>query len=150
MANDSIIPTSELLKMIFKTKTLNKVFSTNEKNFSLPSFSEYINKLCNDSGKVAEHIIVRANIERTYGHKIFAGTRNPSRDVVIQLAFGFGLDVDETQELLKVARKSQLYPRVKRDIVIIYCLHNNYSIEQTQMYLNDLNLPILGSGNKNE
>ena len=150
MAKEAIVSTSELLKMIFKTKTLNKVFDTSEKNFDLPSFNEFITKLCIDKNEIPEHIIIRSGIERTYGHKIFAGTRNPSRDSVIQLAFGFGLNVDETQELLKIARKSALYPRVKRDIVIIYCLHNGFSIEETQMYLNDLNLPILGKGNKND
>ena len=144
------VSTSELLKMVFKTKTLNKVFDTSEKNFDLPSFNEYITKLCIDKNEVAEHIIVRSGIERTYGHKIFAGTRNPSRDTVIQLAFGFRLNFDETQQLLKIARMSALYPRVKRDIVLIYCLHNGLSIEQTQMYLNDLNLPILGKGYKND
>lgn len=149
MAKEAMVSTSELFKMIFKTKTLNKVFDTSEKNFDLPLFNEYITKLCIDKNEIAEHIITRSGIERTYGHKIFTGTRNPSRDTIIQLAFGFGLNVDETQELLKIARKSALYPRVKRDIVIIYCLHNNFSIEEAQMYLNDLNLPILGKGNKN-
>lgn len=146
MKNDKEVSTDELLELVFKTKTLNKVFETGEKNFNLPSFSEYVSKLALDKGEVVEHIIKRSNIERTYGHKIFSGTRKPSRDTVIQLAFGFKLSVNETQELLRVARKSALYPRVKRDIVIIYCLYNNYSFEKAQMYLNELDLPIIGKG----
>ena len=45
---------------------------------------------------------------RNYAYQLFNGTRKPSRDKVIQLAFGFGLSVDDTQELLKVARQAPL------------------------------------------
>ena len=46
--------------------------------------------------------------------------------------------------MLKVARKSVLYPRIKRDTVIIYCLHNRVSLLDTEIILENLGLPILG------
>ena len=46
--------------------------------------------------------------------------------------------------MLKIARKSPLYPRIKRDTVIIYCLHNHISLVETEIILEDLTLPILG------
>ena len=58
-------------------------------------------------------VIERSQIERTYGHQLFNGTRRPSRDKVLQLALGLGLSVDETQRLLRAAGKSPLYPRLK-------------------------------------
>ena len=57
-------------------------------------------------------------------------------------------DVAQTQEMLKIARKSVLYPRIKRDTVIIYCLHNHVSLVDTELILEDLNLPILGGRDK--
>ena len=50
----------------------------------------------------------------------------------------------EAQEMLKITRKSLLYPRIKRDTVIIYCLHNHVSLVDTESILADLNLPVLG------
>ena len=50
----------------------------------------------------------------------------------------------QTQEMLKIAQRSMLYPRIKRDTVIIYCLHNHISLENTQIILQDLGLPLLG------
>ena len=63
---------------------------------------------------------------------------------MLQLAFALEADVAQTQELLRVARKSTLYPRIKRDTVIIYCLHNHVSLVDTEIILEELGLPILG------
>ena len=54
----------------------------------------------------------------------------------------------EAQEMLKIARRSPLYPRIKRDTVIIYCLHNHVSLVDTQIILQDLELPLLGGREK--
>lgn len=142
--------TSELFDMLFKVQNLKNFVEENESDFVLPSFSEYITALSNIKNEVPERIIARANLEKAYGHKLFSGARNPSRDTVIQLAFGFEADVDQTQELLKIARKSLLYPRSKRDAAILYCLHSHVSVVEAQIILDDLGLPILGEGNRNE
>ncbi|NMA94224.1 MAG: hypothetical protein GX975_06145 [Clostridiales bacterium] len=149
MENENRLSTQELLELLFKERSLESFLSRDESSFLMPSFSEYISRLCKMRGAVAEHIIMRADIEKSYGHQLFSGKRNPSRDTVIQMAFGFESDVDQAQMLLKVAQKTLLYPRVKRDSAIIYCLHNRISIVDTQIILHDLDLPLLG-GRKNE
>ena len=67
---------------------------------------------------------------------------------MIKLAFAMRADVAQTQEMLKIARKSVLYPRIKRDTVIIYCLHNHISLVDTELILEDLDLPNLGGRDK--
>jgi hypothetical protein len=116
----------------------------NADEIRLQPFSEYITELCGQKGEVPEHIIRRTNIERSFGHQLFKGTKNPSRDTVLQLAFGFEADVNMAQELLKHARMSALYPRVKRDAAILYCLHNRFTIVKTQNVLHEMELPLIG------
>lgn len=140
------IRTSTLLGHLFKTSSLEQFIKKNEGEIYLQSFSEYITELCKKQGEVPERIIKRANIERSFGHQLFKGTRKPSRDTVLQLAFGFNADVDTAQELLKYARMSALYPRVKRDTAIIYCLHNHFTIVETQRVLHEMELPLIGGG----
>lgn len=147
---ESRISTEQLLELLFKEKSLDRFMERSETSFLLPSFHEFITALCARRGEVPEHIIARANLEKSYGHKIFAGVRKPSRDTVLLLAFGFDADVALTQELLTLARKSALYPKVKRDTAIIYCLHNHISLVDTQVILHDLDLPLLGEGSRNE
>jgi hypothetical protein len=63
---------------------------------------------------------------------------------VIQLAFGLDLDLDGAQKLLKIAQKSPLYPKIKRDAAIIYCLQHGKDILDTQAVLHELGLTLLG------
>ena len=137
------ITTGELLDRLFKATQLKDVLE--KKDIPQPPlFHEYLRQLCRDRGEIAERVIKRAGIDRTYGHQLFSGRRNPSRDKVIQLAFGFGLDVEETQQLLKASRHTSLYPKIKRDAAIIYCLARNMEIAEAQNVLADFDLPVLG------
>ncbi|MDD4495703.1 MAG: hypothetical protein PHV32_15425 [Eubacteriales bacterium] len=144
--NTPKISTSRFFHLLFKAPNLDQFINNNAGEMQLPSFSEYITELCKKQGNVAERIIKRANIERSFGHQIFKGARNPSRDTVLQLAFGFEADINMAQELLKHARMSTLYPRIKRDTAIIYCLHHHFTVVETQQVLHDMGLPLLGNG----
>lgn len=136
--------TSTLFKLLFKTSNLDRFMKKNTGEMQLQSFSDYIKGLCRKQGEIPEHIIKKANIERSYGHQLFRGARKPSRDTVLLLAFGFDADVELAQELLRLAGMSALYPRVKRDAAIIYCLHKRLSIIDTQRVLQEMELPLIG------
>lgn len=142
------VDTRTLFNMLFKTSSITQFIQKNANEMQLPTFGEYIVSLCKKQGKVAEHIIKRGDIERSFGHQLFKGRKKPSRDTVIQLAFGFEADLETAQELLKHAGMSALYPRIKRDAVIIYCLHNNFSITETQNILYELKIPLIGGMQK--
>ncbi len=144
MAEEKKISTDELLKLLFKERNLERFLQRNESVYLNTSFSDYISSWCKTHQEVPEHLIRRANLEKSFGHQLFTGKRKPSRDTVIQMAFAMGADVPQTQEMLKIARKSLLYPRIKRDTVVIYCLHNHISLLDAEIILADLNLPILG------
>ena len=144
MAPDKKISTDELLALLFKERNIEQFLQRDESSFLLPSFSEYMTDWCIQHDEVPESVILRANLDKSYGHQLFSGKRNPSRDTVLQLAFAIRADLPQVQEMLKIARKSILYPRVKRDTVIIYCLHNGISLTDTEIILYDLGLPLLG------
>ena len=135
--------TQELWGRLFNSRTVVEYLDKTGEN-QLPQFSEYIRSLCFAKGEKEETVIKRGNIESAYGHRLFKGTRNPSRDTVLQLAFGLELDSDGTQQLLKVARATALHPRVKRDAVIAYCLYNHKSFLEAQELLFENKLPAIG------
>ena len=148
--NNKRIKTSTLFRRLFKSPNLQEFMDINETALEIPSFHIYITELCQSMNYVPAQVIKNSSIEITYGHQIFNGTRNPSRDKVIQLAFGFGLNVDGTQKLLKAAQKSLLYPKIKRDAAILYCINNNIDIIETQGVLESLGLTLLGGDEKHE
>lgn len=136
--------TSALWTNLFQAPSVKTYFENNDEELGLPAFFEYIASLCHERSEVPERIIKRAGIERAFGHQIFRGARNPSRDTVLQLAFGFQADVEQAQLLLRHAGRCALYPRIKRDATICYCLKNGYSITETQQMLEYFKLPMIG------
>ncbi len=141
--------TSTLLSRLFRTSSFERYKEKNAAAMELPAFHEYISELCREKGEVREHVIKRAGLDRVYGHQIFAGRYIPARDKVIQLAFGFGLDGDGAQTLLKLARKPELYPKVERDAAVLYCLHHGKTLMEAQSMLAELGLVPLG-GDRND
>ena len=142
------IPTSDFLRRLFKTSDLEGFLQRHENELDPPLFHIYISGICEANGLIPEQVIKRANIERTYGHQLFNGTRHPSRDKAIQLAFGLGLDVDAAQRLLQAAQFSPLYPKLKRDAAILYCLEHKLDVLELQSLLQALGLTLLGSRKK--
>lgn len=137
------VTTGMLWAKLFKTPSVSQFITENKEELDLPSFSEYITSLCKKRGENPEQVIKRGCIERSFGHRLFRGTRNPSRDTVLQLAFGLELGAEETQQLLKIARMSALHPKVKRDAAIAHCLHNHVGIIKAQQILLELDLPLI-------
>ncbi len=138
------LSTRELWARLFESRSVDSFLKDCEGECGLPRFSEYITGLCSARGEKPEQVIKRANIESSYGHRLFTGGRNPSRDTVLMFAFGLELDCDETQLLLKIARAAPLHPRIKRDAVIAYFLQKRKTVTDVQQALLENSLPLLG------
>lgn len=67
----------------------------------------------------------------------------PSRDKLIAIAFGLGLNCDETNALLKKCRFAQLYSKDARDAVIIFGLTHGKDIDETNNDLEKRNFELL-------
>ena len=138
------VNTNTLMKRLFKSADLETYLEGNESNLHSPDFYTLLKQACEKRNMLPAQAIERSQIERTYGHQLFNGTRRPSRDKVLQLALGLGLSVDETQRLLRAAGKSPLYPRLKRDAVILYALQKKLPILTVQENLTKYGLTLLG------
>lgn len=142
------VRTDTLMRRIFKASALDELLRQNEASLGQESFTECLDALCQGKRMIPEQAIRRAEIDRSYGHQLFNGTRQPSRDKVLQLAFGLRLTVDEAQRLLRAADKSPLYPRLKRDAVVLFALNKSLSILETQNLLSGEGLTPLGGASK--
>ena len=142
--------TKLLLERLFQAPDVNTYLRDNAPLMSIPTFDRFICALCEELCVSRAKVIAKSAIPRNYAYQLFNGIRKPSRDKVLQLAFGFGLDVESTQELLKIARQAPLYPRIPRDIVILRCLYENRSILDAQQALDNMGLMLLGREDRNE
>ena len=98
-------------------------------------FSGYLASLIKDSGQDNAQIIRASNIERTYFYQILNGRKRPGKDKVVALALSVKLDLETTNRLLKLSGNPSLYPKIKRDAILIYCLGHKYDVYETNSYL---------------
>ena len=141
--------TKLLLERLFQAPNVSVYLHDNAPLMAMPPFNQFICALCKELCVSRASVIARSTIPKNYAYQLFSGIRKPSRDKVIQLAFGFGLDVDCTQELLKIARQAPLYPKIPRDIVILRGLYEKRSVLYVQQTLHDMGLTLLGREDRN-
>lgn len=114
--------TGDLRMELMESANLDEFLSENKNSFNCECIPELLNNL------LAEKDISKANLAKLSGtsevylHQIFAGKRKPSRNRLICLCYGLEASFDETQELLKYSGCAQLYPKNRRDAIIIYGL----------------------------
>ena len=83
-----------------------------------------------DRSGISKATLARCSgMSEIYVHQILSGRRSPSRGRLICLCYGLGATLDETQELLKLYGLAQLYPRNRRDAILIYGLTHNVSVQ---------------------
>lgn len=87
-------------------------------------WSEMIKK----SGLTKTEIIDNSDCGYNYFYCIINGRKTPSRDKIIELVSAMKLSVDDCQKLLKLNGKAPLYPRIKRDSIIIYGIENGQTV----------------------
>lgn len=136
--------TTQLLDILKQKKDYSDFLSEEVGEMIFSSMSEYLELLINEKGLKKSDIIRDGNIDRNYAYQIFNGTKlNPSRNKILMIAFGMHLNIEETRKLLKICELSDLYPRSPRDGAILFCLHRNTSLVDTNEMLSDLGLEIL-------
>lgn len=120
--------TEDLLKTLLRTDEYSQFQEL--KDNGIVSLAEHLDALLDQKETSKAEVIYRARLDTVYGYQIFNGTRKPSRDKLLQLAFGFPLTYKETLTLLKIAGVGSLYVLRRRDSIIIFALNKGFSLEQ--------------------
>lgn len=122
--------TDDLQQELMAAPDFDQFIEDNQSNFTQKNMAMSLNQLFLKKDITKSALAKRSNISEVYLHQVFAGTRNLSRNRLLCLCFGLSATLDETQELLKQCGFAQLYPRHKRDAVIIYGLSNSMDLNQ--------------------
>jgi len=126
---------TELLKSELKhAATLQAFMEENADSLKEKTASDYLLEMLIKYNTEKSEVLARANISGTYAYQIFDGRKTAGREKLIQLAFGFPLNLEETQRLLKYGGYSELYVKNKREAYIMFALEKGYTIQR----LNDL------------
>ncbi len=133
------IPTEELLKNLLKSNNIEKYIKENEEHFIDLTISQFLSEYISIKGLTKSAVIKNAEISEIFGFQVLSGTRNPSRNTLLSLCISSKMTLDEVQATLKIAEFAPLYPKSKRDSVIILGITNGKNVCQINNELYDNN-----------
>ncbi len=128
-----------------KARDIDEYLDENQEYMLNQSLREHLNALLVQKGLLVADIARESQLDRKYVYQIFDGKKHPSRDKLIAIAFGLGLDEDETQRMLKVSGNKELYVRNRRDAVILFALQRKKTLMETNYLLDDHGMTALGN-----
>lgn len=134
--------TNELLQILNSTENISDLctYSQSEELYSLPSsVHEYLLKHMRNAEITASELIRRSQIQRNYGYQILNGSKKPGRDKIIALCLSLTLPFDEVQRALAIAQEGTLYPKCRRDSILIFAINQKISVQETNELLYSMN-----------
>lgn len=121
--------TTELLNELKNFDSFKEYEKINKNSMINKTLSQYLCDLLEEKHLKKSDVIRKGELNESYAYQMFSGVKStPSKDKLICLSIGMNLSVDETNSLLKLAGLSPLYPRIKRDSIIIINMNNKKSV----------------------
>lgn len=121
--------TTELLNELKNFDSFKEYEKINKNSMINKTLSQYLCDLLEEKHLKKSDVIRKGELNESYAYQMFSGVKStPSKDKLICLSIGMDLSVDETNSLPKLAGLSPLYPRIKRDSIIIINMNNKKSV----------------------
>lgn len=109
---------------------IDEYLNGNGESFVYDKIKDFWETAIEKSGYSKSNIINKSDFSYCYFYDVINGRKIPGRDKIIRLILTMHLSVDECQEALRISGRSALYPRIKRDAIILFAISNGYSIYQ--------------------
>ena len=128
--------TKRLCDALLNADNIDSYFDNNADRIDIGvDLSEFLEEKLKESGLTRAELFARSSINPSYGYQLLSGLRSPARDTAVQRALGLALGVDDTQKLLRMAKLGALYPRDRRDSIILFAISNGFTLPQTNELL---------------
>lgn len=134
------ISTDNLFFMLENEKNITENWESVSEHMDALPFRKYLDTIISERNLSIPDVGVKALLSRSFTYQIFSGDRVPSRNIILRIALALELSLDDTQRLLKLADRGALYPKIKRDAVIIYGINNRLGLYKTDETLLSLGL----------
>ena len=135
--------TNDLLKELNNTHDIDSYLNDNRMQIIDKQLNNFLNELIERNAISKSKIIRQADINEIYAYQIFSGKRFPSRNKLLRICIGAEFSINEINDVLTVGEFSPLYPRIKRDSIIIFGIQNQYTIYQLNELLHSHQLELL-------
>ena len=136
--------TSKIVEELKECSDFKKFYAGNREFVKDKTLSEYLGALIEEKGLVRSAIIKKSELSEIYAYQIISGVRRPERKKLLALTVGMGLDLEETQRLLKVAGYPELYVKNTFDCIVMYGICRKMSVMEINEMLYDYGADTIG------
>jgi transcriptional regulator with XRE-family HTH domain len=130
--------TEKLMRMLQENDDFDKFMENGGRAVSNPTLSTRLMSLMEERNMSIAQVADAALLSQSFAYQIFSGIRKPGRNTLISIALVMHLTLDNTQRLLTLAQKGELYPRIRRDAAIIYAFEHSFTLQQAEELLEQL------------
>ncbi len=121
--------TGELMRLISRSQSAADVMDSIGENVTALTFSQRLTGLMRERGMNTSRLVEQSLMSKSFVYQLCSGERKPSRDMVLRLALLLKAGTEETQRLLCSADRGALYPKNRRDALIIYALKERLDVQ---------------------
>ena len=120
--------TSDLRDELLSQPHLDEYLKENGDQFVSWGLTEQLLRFFDEKNVSKAAVSRNGGVSEVYLYQVLSGRRNPSRDRLLCICFGLETSLEETQQLLKRAGFAPLYPRLKRDAIILHGIIHGTSL----------------------
>ena len=127
--------TANLMEELLQTRRVEDYLQQNEVQLLDVTLSQELEKLLQNTQLSKSEIAIHSGLSRVYVYQVFAGQKVPSRDSLLRICFALSLDIGQITELLKHTGYPVLYPRDRRDSVILFAASRHKTLLELEEML---------------
>lgn len=132
------IDTEKIYDNLRKSNDIETFIKEHDEEFVETQGHIYLNRLLDSKGISKTQVIRSSNLDRTYCYQILSGKRKPSRNKLLQISLGLRFNTKETKNLIRFFGLSELYPKNRRDAIILFSTEKRMGLEETELLLDEL------------
>lgn len=123
--------TTELLRELKRQScSLPDYLADHEEAFIVEDIKAFWEQIIEEKNYSKSNIINKSDFSYCYFYDVINGRKMPTKDKVVRLALALKMTVEECQQALKISGRSALYPKIRRDSVLIYAIEKHLTIAQ--------------------
>lgn len=123
--------TDDLMNELSKESCkINRFLRSNPDSFVYENIHDFWESVIKKSGFSKSNIINKSDFSYCYFYDVINGRKIPNKDKIIRLILTMHLNLDDCQQALRLSGRSSLYPRIKRDSIIIFAVNQGLTVFQ--------------------
>ena len=135
--------TSNLMRELMQVEQLDRYLEENGGQMIETTLAGELTRLLEERQLTRTEVAARSGLSRVYVYEVFSGKKLPSRDSVIRICFALSLGPQEIASLFKHTGYPPLYPRSRRDAVILFAARRHTTLPELTEMLSRQGLPVI-------